>query len=83
METKLTLKLNQDVIENARKYSKAHHRSLSGLVEAYFRRLGNLNKDLPPVELSPVVKVLSGVLKESDIENWKDGYTDWLKKKYE
>lgn len=83
METKLTLKLNRDVIENARKYSKAHNRSLSGLVEAYFRRLGNLDNGPPPVEMSQVVKELSGIIKESDIRNWKDGYTDWLKKKYE
>ena len=83
METKLTLRLEQGVIEGAKIYSKTHHRSLSSLVEAYFRRLGNLDQKQALGEITPVVKLLSGVLQSSEIENWKEEYSDWLKKKHE
>lgn len=61
METKLTLRLNQDIIEKAREYAQQHKISLSKMVEAYFDALTSdkkLNKD----EVSPLVRSLSGVI---------------------
>jgi hypothetical protein len=39
MEAKLTLKLDQMVINSAKKYAENNNRSLSKLVEDYFKNL--------------------------------------------
>ena len=62
METKLTLKLDKRIINQAKAYAKRHHKSLSGLVENYFKNLTDLQQN-EKAELSPPVRELSGVLK--------------------
>ena len=82
MEVKLTLKLSKSVIEKAKQYAKKRKRSLSKLVEDYFTILSS--KD--PAEntkISPIVGELAGIISEKDVVNWKNGYTRYLKKKYE
>ena len=39
MDTKLTLKLNEDIIEKAKEYAKAKKISLSELIENYLQKL--------------------------------------------
>jgi len=39
METKLTLKLDKAVIQSVKKYAQNNNKSLSKLVESYFRNL--------------------------------------------
>ena len=39
MDTKLTLKLNEDIIESAKEYAKAKKTSLSALIENYLQKL--------------------------------------------
>lgn len=79
METKLTLKLDRAVIQAAKRYAEENKRSLSGLVEDYFRNLsadhGSSNK------YSPLVEELSGVISDEDIA--ASDYTQYLGKKYE
>ncbi|MDR1998028.1 MAG: DUF6364 family protein [Candidatus Margulisbacteria bacterium] len=66
METKLTLKLEQRIINSAKKYAENNHRSLSRLVEDYFR---NLVADKPRAEeYPPLIKKLSGVISEHDLQ---------------
>jgi hypothetical protein len=51
METKLTLKLDQKVIYSAKKYAENNNRSLSRLVEDYFKNLLSENtyeEEYPP-----------------------------------
>jgi len=79
METKLTLKLDKSVIVLAKNYAERHHRSLSRLVEDYFKILGS-DEDRNH-DLSPLVKELSGVVSVKDIDNLD--YTSYLEKKYE
>jgi len=43
MEAKLTLKLDKKAIETAKIYAKRHNRSISGMVENYFRNLSPEN----------------------------------------
>jgi len=65
METKLTLKIEQKVIHTAKMYAKRNNRSLSKIVENYFRNLSpehNFSK-----KHSPIVERLSGVLSEDDL----------------
>ena len=64
MATKLTLSLNEETIEKAKAWAKAHHTSLSGLVEVYFESLTSKSSDLPMV--SPKTQMLSGMFKEHD-----------------
>ncbi|MDR2869669.1 MAG: DUF6364 family protein [Deferribacteraceae bacterium] len=77
METKLTLKLDSAVIESAKIYAEEHKRSLSKLVEDYFRNLVLENKT---TTYSPLVEELSGVISEKAANA---DYISYLEKKYE
>jgi hypothetical protein len=66
METKLTLKLDQKVIYSAKKYAENNNRSLSKLVEDYFKNL--LSENTPEEEYPPLVKKLSGIISENDLK---------------
>ena len=79
METKLTLKMDQDVIQSAKSYAENNKRSLSKLVEDYFRNL--LAENEPKKQFSPLVKELTGVIAEKDLQ--KLDYVAYLEKKYE
>jgi hypothetical protein len=70
METKLTLKLDQNVINSAKKYAKNHNRSLSKLVEDYFKNL--LSKDVQKEEYPLLVKKLSGIISEIDLKKFSE-----------
>jgi len=62
MTTKLTLTLDDKVIRNAKRYASANGRSVSELVENYFKSItepGNGSSD----ELTPTVKSLMGSFK--------------------
>jgi hypothetical protein len=66
METKLTLKLDQKVISSAKKYAEHNNRSLSKLVEDYFKNL--LSENTSEEEYPPLVKKLSGIISENDLK---------------
>jgi len=80
MEAKLTLKLDQSVIQSVKVYAEKNKRSLSKLVEDYFRNLINEN-DNRKLKISPLVQELSGIISEKDIK--QANYIDYLEKKYE
>jgi hypothetical protein len=79
METKLTLKLDKEVIQLVKIYADSHNRSLSKLVEDYFRNLISENEN--EKHYSPLVEELSGVISENDLEGID--YISYLEKKYE
>jgi len=79
METKLILKIDQSIIQSAKKYAAGHNRTLSRLVEDYFRNL--LSENEPKKLYTPLVEELSGVISEKDLENLN--YTSYLEHKYE
>ena len=68
MEAKLTLKLDKMVIDSAKKYAKKNNRSLSRIVESYFSALVS-ERDYPQKH-SSVVRSLSGILSEDDLEKF-------------
>jgi predicted metalloendopeptidase len=80
MENKLTLKLNENVIEKAKEYAKKQNTSLSKLVEAYLNLL--TQETTEEIEITPLVKSLSGVIKIEDEEDIKMEYVDYLQDKY-
>ena len=82
MNTKLTLTLEKEVIERAKKYAKKKGQSLSDLVENYFKLITKNKNKIQPRELSPKVRRLRGVLKVEDDFNYKKVLADELSKKY-
>ena len=80
MDTKLTLKLNEDIIEKAKEYAKAKKTSLSDLIENYLQKLTNDKKNNKTI--TPLVKSLSGVINLPKDYNNKKDYTDYLTNKY-
>jgi len=80
MDTKLTLKLNEDIIEKAKEYAKAKKTSLSDLIENYLRKLTTDKKNNKTI--TPLVKSLSGVISLSKNYNDKKEYTNYLTNKY-
>lgn len=81
MNTKLTLKLDKNVIERAKSYAKERHTSLSVLVANYFKSLAEDNNQ-QDLELSPIVQELSGIIELPEDFNLKEEYTDYLIEKY-
>ncbi|MBR9860215.1 hypothetical protein GYB22_05615 [bacterium] len=80
MDKKLTLSLNQKIIEQAKSYAKSHNISLSKLIEAYLASLTNKNKKDP--KITPLVESLIGVMELPEDYNIKEEYTKHLEKKY-
>lgn len=81
METKLTLKLDEAVIDIAKKYAQKRKKSISKIVEDYFKGLGPGEKD-DEEGINPIVKELSGIISEKDLANWDSDYSKYLENKY-
>jgi hypothetical protein len=81
MDTKLTLKLKQEVIEKAKQYASEKKLSLSRLVENY---LNSLTSDKPnnDLQISPFVKSLSSGIKIPADYDYKKDRADYLEQKY-
>ena len=80
MDTKLTLKLNQEVIERAKEYASSKKMSLSRIVEAYLQLLTS-EQDTDEFEISPFVKSIStGVKIPIDLDEKE--YSDYLMQRY-
>ncbi|WP_300977640.1 DUF6364 family protein, partial [Flavobacterium sp.] len=58
MDTKLTLKLDQEIIEKAKQYASEKKISLSRIVENYLNSLTS-DKENNDIQISPFVKSLS------------------------
>jgi len=81
MDTKLTLSIDKQIIEAAKKYARNTNTSLSNLIENYLVSITGKNKAAEE-EISPLVKSLSGVIKLDKKSNTRKQYTDYLAGKY-
>lgn len=81
MDTKLTLSVDKTVIEQAKKYAKSHQISLSKLIESYLSSLVSKEKS-SEIEITPLVKSLSGVIELRSDFDYKEKYTAFLMEKY-
>lgn len=61
MQTKLTLRLDSELIERAKAYASATGRSVSQLVSDYFQVLGQESQDVDE-EVPAIVRALHGRL---------------------
>lgn len=74
-ETKLTVRLPRDLLENAKRYAKENNTTLTALLEAYLRRVPSW----APLENAPIVRRLSGILSRNVTI---DDYKKHLEEKY-
>jgi hypothetical protein len=79
MLTKLTLRMDDNLIESAKEYSAQTGKSVSRIVADLFEIIKNekLNKE---ESLTPTVKSLKGILKGKQLDE-KD-YKNYLEEKY-
>lgn len=81
MNTKLTLTIDQSVIERAKKYARQKERSLSDLIENYLKAL-TTEEISKQDELSPTVKSLKGSFKIPEDFDYKKELSERLTEKY-
>jgi len=78
MNTKLTLNIDKEIIEEAKSYAKSHRVSLSKLIENYLNSLTRETKKKSSV--SALVESLTGII-PSDYDEKKD-YRNYIDEKY-
>jgi hypothetical protein len=78
MQAKLTLRLDEDLITQAKRYARDTGKSLSQIVADYFRLLSAeaQRKD----SLPPVVQSLKGCLRDASVD--EEDYRRYLEEKY-
>ncbi|HBI02075.1 MAG TPA: DUF6364 family protein [Flavobacterium sp.] len=82
MDTKLTLKLNQEIIEKAKIYAAQKKVSLSRIIENYLNSLTNETKNEDSIEISPFVKsIKTGNSMPADLD-YKKEYAEHLLNKH-
>jgi len=81
MNTKLTLTIDDAVIERAKRYARSERRSLSDIVENYLKMITRENVE-PGLEMTPIVKSLRGSLKFKGEIDYKQDLLKGLSEKY-
>ena len=79
MNTKLTLNIDDHIIEEAKLYAKDNSVSLSKLIENYLQSLTKSKSS--KLKVSPLVESLTGVI-SPERNDYKKEYSDFLAKKY-
>jgi len=79
MNIKLTLKIDNSIIEKAKSYARNKNTSLSKLIESY---LGKLVEPNDNDEITPFVKSLSGIIDLPENFDSKKEYKKHLENKY-
>ncbi|MBK8807528.1 MAG: hypothetical protein IPO21_13155 [Bacteroidales bacterium] len=82
METKLTLRLNDNVIERAKVYARNHKISLSKIIESYLDSITTQKEKDEKITITPLVKSLIGVMDLPPDFDYKKDYRDFLEEKY-
>ena len=80
MNTKLTLTIEQSIIEKAKAYAKVRNRSLSDIIENYLKAITKEQK--VSEEISPLVKSLQGSFKVPKDFDYKKELSNGLSEKY-
>ncbi|QBN20283.1 DUF6364 family protein [Flavobacterium nackdongense] len=81
MNAKLTLKLDQEIIEKAKHYASEKKLSLSRIIENYLNSLTS-DKTNNDIQISPFVKSLSSGIKIPADYDYKKDRADYLEQKY-
>ncbi len=78
MQTKLTLRMDKDIVEQAKEFSRQTGKSLSKIVSDYLSAL--VQKEQEEEELTPLVKSLYGIAEGADVDI--EDYHKYLEEKY-
>jgi len=81
MDKKLTLSLNQQIIDKAKKYAKSNGTSLSKMIESYFQTLTSKLDKEDDIQISPLVESLCGVGELPENFEYKKARSKYLDKK--
>ena len=81
MNTKLTLTIEQTIIEKAKRYANEKGRSLSDIVENYLKAITK-NDNTENIDLTPIVKSLKGTIKAPENFDYKKELSKSLTEKY-
>ena len=79
MQTKLTLRIDDKLINRAKSYAKKKGKSVSQIVAGYFSVL-DADPERETSEFTPLVRSLKGSLKSAKVG--KKDYQDYLEEKY-
>ena len=79
MQTKLTLRLEKQLVVLAKEYASTHGKSVSKMVADYFVLL-NKTQDVQNDELAPIAQSLKGSLGKIQIN--ESDYKKYLEEKY-
>ncbi|MGB2087071.1 MAG: DUF6364 family protein [Psychroflexus salarius] len=82
MNTKLTLTIEQEIIQKAKEYAKNKNRSLSDIIENYLKILTKEEKAKELKKLNPTVKSLKGSFKMPKNMDYKNELRKRLEEKY-
>jgi hypothetical protein len=86
METKLTLRMDENIIHAAKKYAQRQGVSLSKLVADYLRIISvktHSAKNRTEIEPTPILSEIAGVLqKTSRRKDLRKEYHEYLEEKY-
>ena len=80
MTTKLTLTIDDKVIDSAKKYARQKGKSLSDIVENYLKSIST--HEITTEDISPKVAKLKGVIKLPEDFDYKKEIGNALVKKY-
>jgi len=82
VDKKLTLRLDENVIESAKIYACNHKISLSKIFKSYLDSVTNPKEDKNEISITPLVESLSGVINLPIEIDYRKQYRDFLVEKY-
>lgn len=83
MSTKLTLTIEDSIIDKAKQYARFNGYSLSGLIENYLKIVTTeSDKKTSDIEITPIVKSLMGSFKAPKDFDYKKELSKGLSNKY-
>jgi hypothetical protein len=80
MDSKLTVRLDSHVIDRAKSYARRHNVSVSRMIESYLDSVTQTKST--DIEITPLVKSLSGVINLGADYDLNNDYSDYLANKY-
>ena len=82
MNTKLTLTIEHSLIEKAKQYAKRHNRSLSDIIENYFKLLIS-EEEQNIINSSPITSAMKGAFSAPGDLDYKSALSKSLSDKYQ
>lgn len=82
MNTKLTLTIEEEIIERAKNYAKKKNRSLSDIIENYLKALTEKEQKTKEQKLNPIIESLKGSFKMPKDMDYEEKLRERLEKKY-